>query len=343
MSVIERYRQDVSTDKIGFDRAQEEAAQKLDQLAADIAAYKPGFFRKKPQPRGLYLWGDVGRGKSMLMDLFFAEVPAEPKRRLHFNIFMANVHVLLHKLRKEKDIADPLPLVAEQLQQKVLCFDEFQVEDVADAMILGRLFEQLLARGTVFVVTSNTPPEKLYLGGLNRQLFLPFIDLIQQQMDVFELSGRDHRRDFSGDRYVVGEAGPAAMDRVWHAAGGDYEHMRTLSVLGRSLTITRATASAARFTFAELCEQPLGPADYLAVAGAFPTVVLDAIPVLTDRNSAKRFMTLIDALYDARTGLYASAACEPDKLYPEGGQAFQRTISRLLEMRSDAYIERASL
>ncbi|GAA0550232.1 cell division protein ZapE [Rhizomicrobium palustre] len=347
MSVAARYRSLVAEGHIRFDAGQEEAALKLDTLADALTSYKPGLlgalFGRKEAPRGLYLWGDVGRGKSMLMDLFYGELAIEEKRRVHFNLFMAGVHQMLHKLRADETVADPLPLVADKLQQRVLCFDEFQVEDVADAMILGRLFEQLLARGTVIVATSNTPPERLYMGGLNRQLFLPFIGLIQARMEVVELLGEDHRRDFAGSRYCVGPDGPAAMDRVWRALGGEYEHMRTLSVLGRALTIPRAVETAARFTFAELCEAPLGPADYLAIAGAFQTLVIDAIPVLTERNSAKRFTTLIDALYDAKCGLYCAAAAEPDALYPEGGESFQRTISRLLEMRSDTYIERATL
>ncbi len=341
MSVIARYRAALAEGRLKSDAAQEAAARRLDRLAADIAAYKPGFFRRKAPPRGLYIWGDVGRGKSMLMDLFFGEVDIEPKRRVHFNVFMARVHALLHKARQKAEVRDPLPLVAEQLAQKVLCFDEFQVEDVADAMILGRLFEQLFARDVVIVATSNTPPQALYQNGLNRPLFLPFIAGIERRMEVFHLGGSDHRRDFAGSRYVVGAAGPAAMDQVWAALGGAYEHMRTLTVLGRTLTIPRAIEDAARFAFAELCEAPLGPADYLALADTFQTLVIDAVPVLSDANSARRFMLLIDTLYDRRVGVYCAAAAEPDGLYPNGNGAFQRTVSRLLEMRSDAYIERA--
>jgi cell division protein ZapE len=340
MSVIARYRAALTDGLLKPDAAQEAAALRLDRLATDIAAHRPGFFRRKAPPRGLYIWGDVGRGKSMLMDLFYGEVAAEPKRRVHFNVFMAGVHALLHKLRREADVADPLPLVAKELAQKVLCFDEFQVEDVADAMILGRLFAQLFARDVVIVATSNTPPDRLYWNGLNRPLFLPFVAEIERRMEVFHLGGIDHRRDFAGSRYVVGPEGPAAMDTVWAALGGAYEHMRTLTVLGRALTVPRAIEAAARFSFAELCEAPLGPADYLALAETFETVVIDAIPVLTEANSARRFMTLIDALYDQKVALYCAAAAEPDQLYPDGNAAFQRTVSRLLEMRSDAYIER---
>ncbi len=341
MSVIARYRSALADGRLKGDAAQEAAALRLDHLASDIAAHKPGLFRRKAPPRGLYIWGDVGRGKSMLMDLFFGEVAAEPKRRVHFNVFMAGVHALLHKLRLRKDVRDPLPLVADALAQKVLCFDEFQVEDITDAMILGRLFEQLFARNVVIVATSNTPPSRLYQNGLNRLLFLPFIAEIERRMEVFQLGGIDHRRDFAGSGYVVGADGPVEMERVWAALGGAYEHMRTLTVLGRALTIPRAIEAAARFSFAELCEAPLGPADYLAIAEAFETVVIDAVPVLTEANSARRFMILIDALYDRRVALYCAAAAEPDGLYPDGNEGFQRTVSRLLEMRSDAYIERA--
>lgn len=342
MSVLARYEKALADGRIAEDREQRRAAERLDQLAKAITAFKPGFFRKRKPPRGLYIWGDVGRGKSMLMDLFFAEIAVDPKRRVHFNVFMAGAHALLHKLRHETGTADPLPQVADQMQQKLLCFDEFQVEDVADAMILGRLFTQLFARGTVVVATSNTAPENLYRGGLNRQLFLPFIALLQERMEVFHLGGNDHRRDFSGGHYVLGADGTAAMDRIWRALGGEYEVMRTLHLLGRNLTVPRAVERAARFSFAELCETALGPADYLALAENFATIVLDAIPVLTDANAARRFMTLIDTLYDNRIGFYCAAAAEPDQLYPEGGEAFQRTVSRLLEMRSDAYMERAT-
>lgn len=343
MSVTARYLQAVATGKVLFDAAQEDAAKRLQRLAEDLAAFRPGLFRRQAPPRGLYIWGDVGRGKSMLMDMFFAEIGEESKRRLHFNAFMAEAHGVLHALRRDASLRDPLPVAAKKLERRLICFDEFQVEDVADAMILGRLFEQLFARGTVVVATSNTPPDKLYLKGLNRQLFLPFIAVLKEQMEVFHLKGVDHRRDFDGTRYGTGDEGAAALERRWRVLGGDGEHMRTLQVLGRALSVPRAVGKAARFTFAELCEAPLGPADYLALAGEFDTLLVETIPVLTPamRDSARRFTTLIDALYDGRVALYAAAEAEPDELFPERGAEFERTVSRLLEMRSDAYISKA--
>jgi cell division protein ZapE len=342
MSVVQAYRARVAEGRLKPLREQEAAAGRLDRLAEDIAAWRPGLLRKNAPPRGLYLWGDVGRGKSLLMDLFFAEVAATPKRRVHFNDFMAEAHALLHGLRKLAHIRDPLPEVAKRLEQRVICFDEFQVEDVADAMILGRLFEHLTARGTVIVATSNTAPDRLYQHGLNRQLFLPFIAILKQRLDVVHLTGEDHRRAFTGEGYRTGPEAAAAMDEAWASLSGGEERAAQLTVLGRRLTVARTAEDAARFTFAELCEQALGPADYLAIAGAFTTVVIDAIPVFgaTRRDAAKRFQTLIDALYDKRVRLICSAAAPPDGLFP-GNDAFARTVSRLLEMRSADYTSRA--
>jgi cell division protein ZapE len=338
MSVITRYHGLAAAAAITPDPRQEAAAERLDRLAHDIAAWRPGIFRRNPPPRGVYLWGDVGRGKSMLMDLFYAAAEVAPKRRVHFNDFMAEAHALLHGLRKLEHIRDPLPEAAKRLEKRLLCFDEFQVDDVADAMIIGRLFERLLARGTVIVATSNTPPDRLYKNGLNRQLFLPFIAVLKTRLDVVHLAGTDYRRAFSGEAYQTGPGAVAAMDEIWAGLGGHRAHPKTLNVLGRRLPVPHAVAGAARFSFAELCEQPLGPADYLALAGAFSTLVIDAIPVLgpASREAAKRFQTLIDILYDRNVRLFCSAAAAPDGLFPES-DAFARTVSRLLEMRAAAY------
>jgi cell division protein ZapE len=337
MSVITRYRALAADGTIAPDPRQEAAAERLDRLAFDLAERRPGFFRRNAPPRGVYLWGDVGRGKSMLMDLFFASAEVAPKRRVHFNDFMAEAHALLHGLRKLEHIRDPLPEAAKRLEQRLLCFDEFQVEDVADAMILGRLFEHLLARGTVIVATSNTPPDRLYQHGLNRQLFLPFIAILKTRLDVVHLAGSDHRRAFAGDAYQTGPGAAAAMDEAWASLGGDRAHAASLTVLGRRLAVPRAVNGAARFSFAELCERPLGASDYLALAEAFRVLVIDGIPRFDARNrdAARRFTTLIDVLYDRKVRLYCSAAAEPDRLSEAEG--FARTASRLLEMRSDAY------
>ncbi len=338
MSVVTELRTLATAGRIKPDTRQESAAQRLDRLAHDLGVWRPRFFRRTAPPRGLYLWGDVGRGKSMLMDLFFAAADVAPKRRVHFNDFMAEAHALLHALRKITHIRDPLPEVAKRLEQKLLCFDEFQVDDVADAMILGRLFEHLLARGTVIVATSNTPPDRLYQHGLNRQLFLPFIAGLKARLDVVHLAGEDHRRGFTGDGYQTGPGAGRAMDAAWANLGGADARATHLNVLGRRLAVPRAVAGAARFAFAELCERPLGPADYLALAGAFPTLLIDAIPVLgaKSRDAAKRFQILIDTLYDRKVRLICSAAAPPEALFPESDD-YRRTVSRLLEMRAGAY------
>jgi cell division protein ZapE len=351
MSLLERYRSAVARGELKKDAAQERAAAKLAALARALKSYRRRFFFAAPKPpRGLYFWGDVGRGKSMLMDLFFSEAPVAQKRRIHFNEFMVETHAAIHAERQRA--GDPIPPVARAIADSahLLCFDEFQVTDVADAMILGRLFEQLFERGVVIVATSNTPPDRLYEGGLNRQLFLPFIAEIERRLDVVELDGavdyRLHR--ISGLSVYLHPLGPkadAAMDAAWFKLTDRRQGApQNLTILGRTLRVPQAAKGVARFGFDDLCAQPLAGADYLAVARAFHTVLIDHIPRLgpNQRNEARRFVLLIDTLYDEGVKLICSAAAPPEELYVagDGAEAFRRTVSRLHEMQSDDYLKR---
>ena len=356
MSLLERYRNAIAQGELKTDAAQERAAAKLAALAKALKTYLPGrslFFGPRKPPRGLYLWGDVGRGKSMLMDLFFSEAPVAQKRRIHFNEFMVETHAAIHAERQRAGAGDPIPPVARGIAEvaRLLCFDEFQVTDVADAMILGRLFEQLFERGVVVVATSNTPPDRLYEGGLNRQLFLPFIKFIEERLDIVELGGAtDYRRLLiEGIKVYLTPLGPetdAAMDAIWLKLTGQAGGApMTLTVLGRTLTVLQAAKGVARLAFGDLCLKPLGQADYLAVARTFHTLLIDRIPLLSSqlRDAARRFILLVDTLYDEDIKLVCSAAAAPDRLYTEGdgAAAFQRTASRLIEMQSREYLERA--
>ncbi|HJR55573.1 MAG TPA: cell division protein ZapE [Rhizomicrobium sp.] len=333
------------------DPAQATAATKLEALARSLKPAGFFLFRKAQAPRGLYLWGDVGRGKTMLMDMFFADAPEPRKQRIHFNAFMTGIHARIHELRGQPGTDDPIPPAARAIIRDVrlLCFDEFQVTDVADAMILGRLFEQFFAAGMVIVATSNTPPERLYEGGLNRQLFLPFIDLIGARMEVLTLNGPvDYRLQQMQaiDTYLtpLDARSDAALDANWLKLAGGPGKPASLDVLGRTLQVPRAGRGAARFSFEELCVRPLGPADYLAIARDFHTIFIDRIPQLTPerRNEARRFTLLIDTLYDQGVKLLCSAAAPPEALYAEGSgaEAFRRTASRLVEMRGQDYLQR---
>ncbi|WP_454816627.1 cell division protein ZapE [Labrys neptuniae] len=369
ISLLDRYLALVAAGGLERDAAQEAVLARLqivlDELGEMSAARKPGalgwlFGRAKPRPgpKGLYIWGEVGRGKTMLMDLFHEAVPAGVShRRVHFNAFMNDVHERIFHYRNEIRAGrvkgdDPIGPVAEVLarEARLLCFDEFSVTDIADAMILGRLFTQLFAHGVVVVATSNVVPDRLYEDGLNRALFLPFIALLQQHMEVVKLEARtDYRLEklSGGETYLVG-GGPdvrAGMDAAFERLTGRKEGLPlVLTVKGRALKVPQAAMGVARFSFAELCGQPLGSADYLALAEHFHTLLVDDIPVLRQeqRNEAKRFILLIDCLYDRGAKLVASAAAEPTGLYPyqEGREAFefQRTISRLIEMRSEVYL-----
>ncbi|MBL8538344.1 MAG: AFG1 family ATPase [Hyphomonadaceae bacterium] len=335
------------------DADQARAAERLEALARALEQWKPGglFGKGAPSPRGLYLWGPVGRGKSLLMDLFFQAAPVKRKRRVHFHEFMLTTHARLRAARaggagQDQLIAQAAAQVAKEAQ--LLCFDEVQVTDIADAMILGRLFERLFAENVVIVATSNRPPDDLYKNGLNRQLFLPFIALIKQKLDTVELAGpRDYRleRLMAAPVYYapLGPAADESMERAWtRLTFGAHPQAMMLDVGGRALRVEREAAGVARFSFEELCARPLGAADYLEIAERFHTVLLENIPKLSPsmREEAARFRTLVDALYEAKVKLVASADAEPHALYPAGDQSFEfeRTASRLMEMRSENYL-----
>ena len=359
----------VSSGAIELDPAQERVAEAFADLEQRLARYKPlrkqgllgRLFADKDEapPRGLYVHGDVGRGKTMLMDLFFQQSPVEHKRRAHFHEFMADVHERIYGYRQSiarGDIpdGDVIALTAASIfeQAWLLCFDEFHVTDIADAMILGRLFARLFDLGTVVVATSNVAPEDLYKGGLNRSLFVPFIAQISQHMEVLRL---DARTDFRLEKLAgvkmwlvpADAAAAAALDRAWARMTGSAPcKPLDISIKGRVLPVPCSAHGVARFSFADICEEPLAASDYLRLARDYHTIIIDRIPVMdySDRNAAKRFITLIDTLYDNGVKLMASAAADPLSLYvaTEGNEAneFKRTSSRLIEMSSESYLAR---
>lgn len=304
-----------------------------------------GLFAKPvPPPKGLYLWGGVGRGKSMLMDLFFQETAIRQKRRVHFHAFMQEVHRGMHAARKE-GVEDALAPVAEAVVRdtRLLAFDEMQVTDITDAMILGRFFEKLFAAGIVVVITSNRPPTDLYKDGLNRALFLPFIAMLEDRLQVVQLESptdyRQHRLQGAKVYFHPARTATAEIAAIWtDLTGGAPGVALTLEVNGRRFDLPRFANGVARASFWDLCAKPLGPADYLAIAQAVRVLILEDIPQLSagNYNEAKRFVTLVDALYEARVRLIASAADEPERLYLEGTGAleFARTASRLREMQA---------
>lgn len=359
------YREKVACGEIAEDAAQAHAAQHLQHLADDLRDWAPGkkvgpfawagFGRPVTPPEGLYIWGGVGRGKSMLMDLFFETVAIAPKRRVHFHAFMQEVHERIHAWRQREKAGkvkgdDPIPPVAAAVAREaaLLCFDEFQVHDIADASILGRLFSQLFALGVVVVATSNRAPDGLYEGGLNRHRFLPFIDLVKARMDVLHLdSATDYRLDRIKGLPVyhtpLDESAAAALDNAFEKLTDTKRgEPMTLALKGRAVEVPEAAHGVARFSFADLCAKPLGAADYLKIAQAFHTVIIRDVPLMGPerRNEAKRFVTLIDALYEAKTKLILSAAATPSTLYEKGDGAFEfeRTVSRLIEMQSLDYL-----
>ena len=343
------YQTRVAAGEIAEDPAQRTALQALEGLRAYLEVPKTGRLsgilkRKADGPGGVYIWGGVGRGKSMLMDMFVETLAIEAKERVHFHEFMQAIHAGMNKARSD-GVSDALAPVADDLVNRLRCLaiDEMQINDIADAMIVGRLFKRLFQGGVVVVTTSNRAPSGLYQDGLNRGLFLPFIDLIEARLDVLELvAGKDYRQDrLHGARVYFTPVDPAAsvaINRMWAALTGGKAAPLDLTVQGRQVRLPAFHNGAARAQFWDLCGQPLGPADYLAIAGAVRVLVLENIPELSRHNfnEARRFVILIDALYEASVRLIASAARRPDLLYVEGAGSFEfgRTASRLTEMQS---------
>jgi len=357
------YRAKINAGELTPDPVQGLAVEKLQSLHHALAAYEPtkgmsdwkarfGLARRRENPpQGLYLFGGVGRGKSMLMDLFFRSAPVTRKRRVHFHAFMQQVHGRLNEHRQSEGRADdPIPPIARRFAEEasLLCFDEFQVLDIADAMIIRRFFETLFDCGVVVVATSNRPPGDLYKDGLQRQLFLPFIDLIEEKLDVLMLDGpNDYRLQNVRQSGVylspIDDEADRTLVQLFERLTSDADELEpSLVVNGRQLDIPMAADGVAMVSFDDLCARPLGPADFLAVAGRYHTVIMRAIPSLSpeNRNEAKRFVTLIDALYEHHVNLICSAETQAQDLYRAGDGAFEfeRTASRLIEMQTEIYL-----
>jgi len=379
---LEAYRALLETGKLRPDPVQAMAVQKLESLAKAVADFQPAqgqggwlgrfgignhgaaqlswFVDDEMEGvgrQGLYLYGDVGKGKSMLMDLFFESTPVASKKRVHFHEFMRDVQTRLHALRQDKSVKDPdpIPRLAREIVQAnwLLCFDELQVTDIGDAMILGRLFHGMFEAGVVLMITSNRPPDDLYKDGLQRDRFLPVIAELKQRLDVLELAAeRDYRMGRDRDATVYYAPATASVEGVLKSQflslnAGKPPRPDTIYVRGRSLSVPRMGENIAWFTFDELCRAALGPSDYLALASQCHTLILSGVPILTpdERDAARRFVTLIDALYEHNVHFICSAAAPPETLYPsgEGSFEFKRTVSRLMEMQSPAYLAQQHL
>lgn len=344
----------VAAGALQSDPLQKEAAGVLDRIAEEIGR-KPGLFRKAVPVRGAYLVGQVGRGKTMLMDLFYAAAPLAAKRRVHFHAFMDDMHAAITAFRRSSRGADADPVAAVTRSRlggvRLLCLDEFQVQDITNAMLLGRLFDQLFAAGVTVVATSNTVPDDLYRHGLNRQLILPFIAALKERVEVVRLDGpTDYRRlKFVGETVYQFGSGPsvdAAMDRLWlKLTGGEAGAPDSLTSLGRQIRVPRTAMGAARFDFADLCDSPLGARDYLQIAHQYEALMLEHVPMFTpvNGNAAKRFILLVDTLYDRGVKLAASFAVPLERLCenPRLAEEFQRCTSRLIEMQSKDYLAAA--
>ena len=358
----QRYQALIAQGELRPDPDQEACAQSLARLQKELEAVPSRgsllwrTFGKKPAPpRGVYMWGGVGRGKSMLMDLFYNNLAVERKKRAHFHEFMLDVHARIREERK-KELGDPILPVAAALasEARFLAFDEMVVNNSADAMIMSRLFTALVEAGVAIVTTSNRPPDDLYKDGLNREHFLPFIELLKTRLEVVSLNGpTDYRRARLGDADLWhvpnGEAATEALRetffRLTDYSPDDAANVPSEELIvpgGRSLHVPKSLKGVAVFSFKRLCAEARGAQDYLSIARHFHTVVLVGIPRLSkeNRNEAARFVTLVDALYEYKVKLLASAEAEPDSLYPEGDGSFEfeRTASRLIEMQSDEYL-----
>ncbi|MEI7668467.1 MAG: cell division protein ZapE [Pseudomonadota bacterium] len=359
INIINLYDKYVAEGKLANDIAQKEVVMRLQQLEEELSVNNKKNILSKIIPiksnesvKSIYIWGNVGRGKSLLMDMFFNQVNLKEKQRIHFHSLMLGIHSNIHLLRK-KNIENPLEITAISIAKnaKLICLDEFQVTDVADAMILNKLFTSLFAENVVFVITSNRPPEELYMGGLQREKFLDFVKVVREKMDIIELaSPNDYRmQQIKSLKSVYLTPINSANKKLF---SDTYKELTlhseitpmTIDVSGRKLNINNSCGGVAYFSFHELCETPLGASDYLAIAEKFDTIFLENIPILSTekRNEARRFVTLIDVLYDNNVKLICSAESEPANIYNagDGSFEFQRTVSRLIEMQSEGYLSK---
>ena len=361
---LSKYREQIATGKIRPDPTQALAVEKLQSLYNALKLYEPttgqqgwkkrlGLSSKAQDvPQGLYFYGGVGRGKSMLMDLFFEQAPLESKRRVHFHAFMQEVHTRMAGFRAaEIKVADPLDAVANAIAKgaNLLCLDELQITDITDAMIVGRLFEGLFKSGVVVVATSNRPPRDLYKDGLQREQFIPFIKLIESKMDLLALDGpTDYRLEhmraldiyMTPDNALAHKKMETAFLRLTH---GHQPHQAVITVQGRKVEIPKAVEGVAMVSFQDICGRALGPADYIEISRRYHTLIMSGIPRMNAemKDVARRFITLVDALYEGHVKFICSAEVEPAELYSggEGSFEFERTSSRLIEMQSESYIE----